>query len=114
LPDSFLEWNYYGRRYLLLQLAEGQRLSPEKFFLEFTRHNPALVTATCVDGEVKVNAKIVGCGYVPREEYADEVTRKLEEHVKLSDEKYLQASGDKEALRRLYEEHSLRGARLLL
>ncbi|PLJ77005.1 hypothetical protein [Infirmifilum sp. SLHALR2] len=114
LPESFLEWNYYARRNLLLQLVEGQRLSPEKFFLEFTRHNPALVTATCASGEVKVNAKIVGCGYVPREEYADEVTRKLEEHVKLSDEKYLQASGDKETLRRLYEEHSLRGARLLL
>ncbi|QOJ79135.1 hypothetical protein IG193_01330 [Infirmifilum lucidum] len=114
LPDVFLEWNYYARRALLQQFIDGVKVDPERFFLEFTRHNPALVTAACINGEIVLNAKIVGCGYVPREEYAMDVVRRLEEHLKLSDEEYSRAYGDGEKLRRLYEEHSLRGAKLLL
>ncbi|MGA2308485.1 MAG: hypothetical protein ABSG57_02915 [Candidatus Bathyarchaeia archaeon] len=39
----------------------------DRFFLESTRHNPALCTAfQKEDGQIFVNAKIVGVGYVTR------------------------------------------------
>ncbi len=115
LPDRFLEWNYYPRRRLIQEmLVGGARVSPERLALEFTRHNPVLVTAAPLGGGIRVNGKVVGCGYVPRRERIAEAVRAFEEHIRASDEAYEEARGDREALRKLYVEHAERGARLML
>ena len=114
LPEVFLEWNYYARRALLQEIVDGKRMSPERLLLDSTRHNPTLITAACVNGEVVLDARIVGISYVLREEYVAEAIRRLEEHLKMTDEEYLRASGDRDRLRRLYEEHRMRGVKLLL
>lgn len=114
LPSQFLEWNYFPRRRLLENMLTGKMDDPEKFFLEFTRHNPALITGAYVDGRVIVNGKIVGCGYVLKEEYLDEAIEAFREHIDKSDRLYEKVKGDKKALRELYEEHAKRGAELLL
>jgi len=115
LPPRFLEWNYYPRRRLIEEMLTGEaRVSPEKLALEFTRHNPVLVTAAPVEGGLRVNGKVVGCGYVVKPGYIGETVKAFEEHIAVSDEAYEAARGDREALRRLYMEHASRGARLLL
>ncbi len=115
LPRRFLEWNYYPRRRLIEEMLTGEaRVSPEKLALEFTRHNPVLVTAAPLDGGIRVNGKVVGCGYVVKPGYIGETVKAFEEHIAASDEAYEAARGDREALRRLYMEHAARGARLML
>lgn len=114
LPQRFLEWNYYPRRRLVKNMLVGGAERPEKVFLEFTRHNPALITGAYVDGRVVVNGKIVGCGYVLREEYLDEAIEAFQEHLERSDRMYEESGGEKRRLSRLYEEHAKRGAELLL
>lgn len=114
LPNKFLEWNYYPRRRLVEKMLSGEQTRPEKFFLEFTRHNPALITAAVIDGRLVVNGKIVGCGYVLKREFLGEAIRVFRQHIRESDEEYEKVAGDREALMRLYEKHAKRGAQLLL
>jgi len=115
LPEKFLEWNYYPRRRLIEEMLAGpSHASPEKLALEFTRHNPVLVTAAQMGGGIRVNGKVVGCGYVLRREYMAEAVKAFSDHIAESDEAYEEARGDRAALRRLYAEHAARGARLML
>jgi len=115
LSDMFLEWNYYPRRRLIEEMLVGGKGSPEKLFLEFTRHNPVLCTAAVgEDGTIEVNGKVVGCGYVVKREVMSEVIKVFGEHLKTTDELYEEARGDKDKLREVYSEHSKRGAKLLL
>jgi hypothetical protein len=57
-----------------------------RFFLESVRHNPALCTA-CVGegGEVFVNAKIVGVGYVVKEKHLGRAVEAFGRHVEHGD-----------------------------
>ncbi len=48
--------------------------SPEKMFLEFLRHNPVLVTGAVINGRIRVNKKVVGCGYVVKRDLLKEVS----------------------------------------
>ncbi len=113
LPTRFLEWNYYPRRELVrrLLLREGGR--PEEIFLQFMRHNPVLITGAILDGRVRVNGKVVGCGYVVKEELLNEVSGVFRNHIARSDEEY-EGARDREARKRVYEEHARRGSHLLL
>jgi len=115
LPEKFLKWNYYPRRRLAEQMLKGEIGDPSKFFLEFTRHNPVLCTAAVnSDGSIEVNGKVIGLGYVLKREILSEALKEFREHMKASDEVYEKVKGEKEAMRKLYEEHSVRGLKLML
>ncbi len=113
LPQRFLDWNYYPRRELVKNLLIGGVSSPEKMFLEFMRHNPVLITGAMVDGRIRVNGKVVGCGYVVKRDLLKEISSVFRDHIAMSDEAYEKIEDNRER-RKLYEEHARRGANLLL
>jgi hypothetical protein len=115
LPESFLRWNYYPRRKALLDLVNGRLMEDaNRFFLESTRHNPALCTAFRKEnGEIVVNAKIVGAGYVAREGYMDSAIRALGEHLEYGDELFDKNQAGNESDRNS-REYQRTGASLLL
>lgn len=87
LPESFLRWDYFPRRKALLNLVNRHSIvDMYRFFLESTRHNPALCTAfEEEDGQIFVNAKIVGVGYVTRKKYMDAAIRAFDKHLEHGD-----------------------------
>jgi len=112
LPREFLQWNYFARRELLLKLSSGGFEDPKLLFIEFTRHNPVLCTAAVGEGgDVEVNGKVIGVGYVLKPEYIPEAARRLEEHLKATDEAV--AAGLRNQ-KEIVKEHAARGLRLLL
>ena len=64
-------------------LLQGRSESDlNQFFLDSTRHNPALCTAyRRPDGKLYVNAKIVGIGYVLKQTFLPEATEALLRHA---------------------------------
>ncbi|MCS7368005.1 MAG: hypothetical protein NDF52_09040, partial [archaeon YNP-WB-062] len=44
------------------------------------RHTPILATASIIDGRIFVNAKVVGAGFILKENYIDEALVKLRKH----------------------------------
>lgn len=115
LPADFLRWNYFPRRKALLELIDRQlATNADRFFLESTRHNPALCTAfQKEDGEIFVNAKIVGAGYVTKEKHMYAATKALEEHLEYGDKLFTENQAGNE-LERNSREYQRRGASLLL
>lgn len=113
LPREFLEWNYYQRRELLARASQGFAGDPGSVFREIAaRHNAVLCTAACLPGgEVEVNGKVLGVGYVLKREFVGEAVERLEEHLKLSDEALSSGGRGREEVLR---EHAARGLRLLL
>jgi len=85
-----------------------------RFFLESTRHNPALCTAfRREDGSVSVNAKIVGIGYVVEEKYINDATKAFSEHVKYGDELFRNAK-DQGQRSEAVREYQRKGVQLFL
>jgi hypothetical protein len=115
LPEDFLRWNYFPRRKALLELINRHsRTNVDRFFLESTRHNPALCTAfQKEDGEIFVNAKIVGAGYVTREKCMDAATKALEEHLEYGDKLFAEKQAGNE-LEKNSIEYQRTGVSLLL
>lgn len=114
LPESFLLWNYYPRRRTFLGILHGKKTDMNEFFLDSTRHNPALATASIAeDGTLDVNAKIVGVGYVPKERFLSDAIDKLSAHVREGDSQFEMAKSEKEK-RAFYEDYQTRGMRALL
>jgi hypothetical protein len=97
LPEIFLEWNYYPRRESAEHFLEGKHEKDmAKFFLDSTRHNPALCTASQrSDGSLFVNAKIVGAGYVLKREYLSAAMRAFNEHLETGDKLFHEAGTSK-------------------
>jgi len=115
LPKEFLKWNYYSRRKLLEELLEGEISAGPKLFLEFTRHTPILCTAAVNNqGEIEVNGKVVGVGYVLKREYLNDAIREFKKHVSASDEVYRKVKNDPTQVRSLREKHAMKGVKLLL
>jgi hypothetical protein len=85
-----------------------------RFFLESTRHNPALCTAFMEpDGTIYVNAKIVGIGYVLKEKFLKEATNDLYRHIKAGDQLFSGAR-TKEQKREALRKYQRNGMLLLL
>jgi len=111
LPESFIEWNFRGRRRLIERLLNGEELSREKLFLEFTRHTPVLCTAAPgEDGRLDVNGKVVGIGYVPQPRKILEAVKAFRSHVSEADKLYFEGEWCKEKA----ETYAKRGLKLLL
>ena len=98
LPIKFLRWNYFSRREVIKAFLKGEYDKDiSLFFLESTRHNPALCTASIKpDGTIYVNAKIVGVGYVLKESYLQEAIEALTRHLEFGDKIFLEAATEKE------------------
>ena len=100
LPEQFLKWNYYPRRDSAKQFLEGKyEQNMDRFFLESTRHNPALCTACSrPDGSMFVNAKIVGVGYVLKEARLSAAIEAFKQHSEEGDKRFTEAGTDKTKL----------------
>jgi hypothetical protein len=88
LPDKFLKWNYYPRARFALDLIRGiETADPNRYLLDTTRHNPCFCTVGLgKDGSVSINAKIVGVGYVLKEEFLGDAIRAYREHISFGKE----------------------------
>jgi len=115
LPSEFLSWNYFSRRESIKSLIEGKHeQNMNLFFLESTRHTPALCTAfTKSNGAIYVNAKIVGIGYVLKEEFLSKAIEVLSRHIKWGDELLVNAQTSEER-REATKEYQRKGMLLLL
>jgi hypothetical protein len=115
LPLQFLRWNYFSRRESIKSFIEGKHEKDmNRFFLESTRHNPALCTAFVKpDGAIYVNAKIVGIGYVLKEEFLKEATNAFIRHIRLGDKLFSEAR-TKEQEREAMRKYQRNGMLLLL
>lgn len=115
LPSQFLRWNYFSRLESIKAFIEGKHeRDMNLFFLEGTRHNPALCTAFVKpDDTIYVNAKIVGAGYVLKEKFLSEATNSLSQHIKLGDKLFFKAQTNKEK-REATREYPRSGMLLLL
>jgi hypothetical protein len=100
LPEQFLKWNYYPRRASAKQFLEGKHeQNMDKFFLDSTRHNPALCTAmNRPDGSIFINAKIVGAGYVLKEARLPAATEAFKQHLENGDRLFTEAGTSKKKL----------------
>lgn len=100
LPMRFLEWNYYPRRETAKQFLEDKHeQNMDTFFLDSTRHNPALCTAyQRPDGSLFVNAKIIGAGYVLKEKHLPAAIQAFKQHLETGDELFNEAGNDKTKL----------------
>jgi len=97
LPEQFLSWNYHPRRENARLFLEGKHEHDmNKFFLESTRHNPALCTAyQRDDGSIYVNAKIVGAGYVLKKRKLSAAIEAFKQHLEKGDTLFGEAGTDK-------------------
>lgn len=79
--SSFFNWSYGTRAKTVRQIFAGEQISPEKMFLSFTSHNPAMVSS----GPAGLNASVKGVGYVPKPEYLEETLEAYLNHIESYD-----------------------------
>ncbi|MEW6522923.1 MAG: hypothetical protein AB1445_04995 [Bacillota bacterium] len=77
LPERFYNWAYQGRAEMVRKMASGEKVAPEKIFLNFTRHCPTFVSG----GPAGLNGAIKGAGFIPKAEYLQETTDDYLAHI---------------------------------
>lgn len=77
LPEKFHKWVYEDRREMVRGMGQGNVPPPEKMFLGFTRHNPVFISF----GPAGLNGSVKGVGFVPKEEFLEEVTQTYLNHI---------------------------------
>ena len=80
--ERFLKWAYDKRANLVRRQVEGENLHPREIFLGFTTHTPAIIT----HGSAGLNGSIKGIGFLPREEFIDEILSIYMEHIGTAEE----------------------------
>lgn len=75
--ESFFDWSYKTRANTVRRLFAGDEISPEKMFLSFTSHNPAVISS----GPAGLNGSIKGVGWVPKPELMEETLAAYLEHI---------------------------------
>lgn len=116
LPAQFLKWNYHSRRDNAREFLEGKHEQDmNRFLLDSTRHNPALCTACRRgDGSIFVNAKIVGIGYVPREERLAGAVKAFKRHLEFGDGLFKEAGESRTKKDEALKEYQRRAMLLLM
>ena len=115
LPNEFLRWNYFPRRKLLRDVLENKISMDNRFLIEFMKHTPVLCTAMVRDdGEIEVNGKVIGIGYVLKKKFLMEAIKDFEDHMRRSDEVYRKILSNKSEAKIFREDHARRGIKLLL
>ena len=94
--EKFFKWAFETRAKNVMAIYNGEDISRDRLFLNFTSHNPALVT----NGPGGLNASIKGVGFVPKPEYLEEILAKYMKHIESYD-------GDNQA-------YSQRGLKILV
>jgi hypothetical protein len=75
--ESFFKWAFDTRGNTVNKLNQGEEIPPEKFFLSFCSHTPTFVS----NGPAGLNAAVKGIGFVPKEEYLEEILAIYMEHI---------------------------------
>ena len=75
--EGFFNWAFRTRANTVIKLANGEQMSPEKVFLSFCSHDPALIS----NGPAGLNASIKGIGFMPKPEYLEETIAAYLEHI---------------------------------
>ncbi|MFA5466438.1 MAG: hypothetical protein WC251_01185 [Candidatus Izemoplasmatales bacterium] len=75
--ESFFNWAFRTRANTVIKLLNKEEMSPEKVFLSFCSHDPALVSY----GPAGLNASIKGIGFVPKPEYLEETLEAYIKHI---------------------------------
>lgn len=75
--EGFFNWAFRTRANTVIKLANGEQMSPEKVFLSFCSHDPALIS----NGPAGLNASIKGIGFMPKPEYLEETLAAYLEHI---------------------------------
>lgn len=87
--EGFFRWAYETRAKAVIALHRGEKMSPEKVFLSFCSHSPSFVS----NGPAGLNASVKGIGFLPKDEYLEEVLAAYMEHIasfKPEDKEYSQ------------------------
>ncbi len=74
---AFFDWAFRTRAKTVMNLLGGTEMSPEKIFLSFCSHDPALVSY----GPAGINASIKGIGFMPKPEYLEETLEAYTAHI---------------------------------
>lgn len=77
LPQEFVNWLYGERAQTIHKILAGESVSKAEFYLSFTRHNPAVITY----GPGGLNGSIKGVGFIPKEEFLQEILDAYMEHI---------------------------------
>lgn len=76
--ESFFNWAFNTRANTVMKIAAGENMAPEKMFLSFCSHDPAVVS----HGPAGLNASIKGIGWLPKPEYIEEVYEAYMNHIR--------------------------------
>ncbi len=79
--ESFFNWAFRTRANTVMKIMNKEEMSPEKVFLSFCSHDPALVS----NGPAGLNASIKGIGFMPKPEYLEETLEAYIKHIETYD-----------------------------
>lgn len=79
----FFDWAYTTRAKNVQKLYNHEQVSMEKMFLSFCSHEPAFVS----NGPCGLNASVKGVGFIPKDEYLEDILKIYIEHIKTYDPK---------------------------
>lgn len=75
--ESFFKWAFNTRANTVMRLNDGEEMSKEKVFLSFCSHDPGFIS----NGPAGLNASIKGVGFIPKDEYLEEVLAAYMKHI---------------------------------
>lgn len=76
--NRFFDWAYSTRAKNVISLYNDEPVTPEKMFLSFCSHEPAFVSY----GPAGLNASVKGVGFLPKDEYLEEILEIYIKHIK--------------------------------
>ena len=76
--QKFFDWAFTTRAKNVIDMYNGVQTSMEKMFLNFCSHEPAFVSY----GPAGLNASVKGVGFLPKDEYLEEILAAYIEHIK--------------------------------
>ncbi|MCD6418402.1 hypothetical protein J7M00_06440 [bacterium] len=92
----FFDWAYHKRARTVKRQIDGENIHPREIFLSFTTHTPAIIT----HGSAGLNGSIKGIGFLPKQEFIDEILDIYLSHISTADEPHYADRG----LKILYEQ----------
>ncbi|MDO4355268.1 MAG: hypothetical protein Q4E13_01995 [Clostridia bacterium] len=75
---KFFDWAFQTRARNVIDMYNGVEMSPERMFLNFCSHEPAFVS----HGPAGLNASVKGVGFLPKDEYLEEILEIYINHIK--------------------------------
>lgn len=76
--QKFFDWAFNTRAKNVIDMYNGVEVSHERMFLNFCSHEPAFVSY----GPAGLNASVKGVGFLPKDEYLEEILEKYIAHIK--------------------------------